>query len=231
MNWMDIVVILILLSSTFAAYKVGLVKTVLNSFSTIISLITAYILYPKVSLFLVGRGLFDKINQSVRITLNIKENLTEMTKNAQDTFINNLNIPNFLKNSLIENNTNDIYTLFNVSSIEDYITSYITNIFINIIAITLTFILTLILVKLVFTMIDAISKLPVINFTNKFLGAILGFVNGIIIIWILCILITFCYSNPSFDYITSSLESSSVSKMFYDNNLFIFMINDILKLN
>ncbi len=227
MNWTDIVVIVILLINTLIAHKVGFIRTCVNFFSTIISLLLAYNLYPNVSTFLRNKGLLNTISNSIKSTLNIKDVVEQNTLTAQTDFINSLELPKFLKSALIENNNAEVYKLFNVSNIEDYIVNYISNMCLNVISLIVTFLLVFIIIKVVAAVLDLVSKLPILNFANKTLGTVLGFIKGMIIVWILCIVVTLFYSNPTFHPIITAIDSSLIAKIFYNNNLLIFMVTKI----
>lgn len=227
MNWTDIVVIVILILNTLLAYKVGFIKTCVNFFSTIISLVLAYNLCPHISTFLRDKGLLNNISASIKSTLNIKDAVEQTTLNTQTDFINSLELPKFLKSALIENNNSEVYNFFNVSNIEDYIVNYISNMCLNVISLILTFLLVFIIIKVVAGVLDLISKLPVLNFTNKTLGAVLGFVKGMIIVWIICVVITLFYSNPTLHPIIIAIDNSLIAKMFYNNNGLIFMVTKV----
>lgn len=227
MNWADIAVIIILVLSVLVAYKIGFVKAFFNFFSTIISLVLAYTLYPVVSKWLIGIGWLEKVKDSVKTTLNLQQAVNEMTKSAQTNFINNLELPKFLKSALLENNNSEVYNLFNVTQLEDYISSYLANICINVVAMIGTFLLVIIIVKALSEILDILSKLPVLSFANRTLGAVLGLAKGVIIIWLLCTIITFFYSNPSFSPIIEAINTSTIAKIFYNNNLLILMVTKI----
>lgn len=227
MNWADIVVLVILAISILTAYKDGFVKTCFDFFSTIVSLILAYKLYPTSSAWLRSTGWFDTIKSSVESTLHIKEVVTDMTLSAQTSLINSLELPSFLKSALVENNNTEVYGVLNVSQIEDYISSYIANICINVVAMVGTFLVVLIIIKIIAGVIDLVSKLPVINFFNKTAGAILGLAKGVLIIWVVCMVITFFYSKPALQPILLAIQQSTIAKFFYNNNMLIFMVTKI----
>ncbi len=227
MNWTDIVVLIILVLSTINAYNIGFIKAFVNFFSTIISLIMAYTLYPIVSKILIKSSWFEVIKTTISQNINIQEKTQELTLNAQTTIINNLELPDFLKSMLVQNNNIEIYKLFNVTQLQDYIATYIATICINIIAMIGTFILVLIILKVLAISLDLISKLPIINSINKSIGAILGLVQGVIIIWILCSIATFFYSNPNLQPILLSIQQSAIASIFYNNNLINLMITKI----
>lgn len=227
MNWTDWTVIIILIISILTAYKVGFIKTCFDFFSTIISLVMAYKLYPIMSKFLRDSGWFDTLKLSIGTTMNIEEKTKELTLSAQNSLINNLELPNFLKSALIENNNTEVYNILNVSQIEDYISGYIANICINIISIILVFLVVFMIVKLIAGFLDLASKLPIINSINKIAGSILGLAKGVLIIWILCMVITFFYSNPALHPVLLAIQESSIAKIFYNNNWLIFMVTQI----
>lgn len=227
MNWADIVVLIILGISVLTAYKNGFVKTCFDFFSTIVSLILAYKLYPTSSAWLRSTGWFSTIKSSVESTINIKEVVSDMTLSAQTSLINSLELPNFLKTALLKNNNTEVYGMLNVSQIEDYISSYIANICINVVAMVGTFLVVLIIIKIIAGVIDLVAKLPVLNFFNKTAGAILGLAKGVIIIWIVCMVITFFYSKPALQPILLAIQQSTIAKFFYNNNMIIFMVTQI----
>lgn len=227
MNWTDILVLVIIIISTVAAYRAGFVKACFNFFSSIISLVLAYNLYPVVSKWLRDSGWFDTVKQSVSSTLNLKQNIEQLSLNAQSEFINSLDLPNFLKSALIENNNSEIYSILDVSQIDQYISGYIASMCINIIAMIGTFLIVLIIIKVLVSVLDLVAKLPVLNFANRNLGAILGFAKGLLIVWILCVVVTFFYSNPTFEPVIAAIRQSTIAKFLYENNWLIFMVNQI----
>jgi len=215
MNWLDIVIIIILVISTVVSYKLGFVKAFVNFFSTIISLVMAYKLYPILAKYIRTGAWYDSIKASIAGTLNIGQKANDLTLNAQTSLINSLKLPDFIKSSLIENNNNEVYNVLDVTHIEDYISGYIANICVNIVALIATFIIVYIVINVIATILDIASKLPILNTINKTAGGVLGIAKGILIIWILCIVITFFYTKPSFQPLFLAIENSMIAKVLY----------------
>ena len=78
------------------------------------------------------------------------------------------------------------------------------------------FIIMKLVLLILFAVINAISRLPFVNSTNKLLGGLLGVVNIMFVIYALCAAITLMTDNEE---ILGIINSSYVIKHFYDNNI------------
>ena len=226
MNWFDLLVIAILVVSIFIAYKSGFVRTVCDFCSTIVSLVLTYKLYPITASIFKNLKWFEKIQTALEENLKLSQNAEKLSENMQNSIINDLELPQFLKNILIENNTMQT-ELINTSQLEEYISSYVANICLNAAAVLVTFIILVIAIKVAINLLDLVAKLPILNFLNKTAGIAIGFLRGAIIIWIICFAIMIFYSNPNFQNIVYTVENSVIGKLFYDNNLLVFMITKV----
>lgn len=154
---------------------------------------------------------------------------SEPNRNQQIDIINNLGISDTLKNSLIENNNTDIKNDMGVTGFYDYITKYITYRIVNLIAYILTFVfIGLIFAIITYTLKFAV-KLPVINGLNKIGGAALGFVEAIIIIWILFAVIDNLPAYPVCVSITNQIKENGLLTFIYEKNVIIHMLESLKK--
>lgn len=227
MNWVDIVVILILAICIVGSYKLGFVKAFINFFSTIISLILSYKLYPLSAKFIRDSAWYESMKKSIAATLKLQDKANDLTLSAQTSLINSLNLPDFIKSSLIENNNAEVYNVLDVSHIEEYISGYIANICVNIVALIATFVLVSVLLAVITMLLDLASKLPGLKTINKTAGGLLGIAKGVLVIWILCIIVTFFYAKPSFQPLFLAINHSTIAKAFYENNWIMFMVTKI----
>ena len=61
----------------------------------------------------------------------------------------------------IENNNYEVYNIFNVDTLSDYVASYLANVALNIIAVAATFLLVFLLIRLIGFALEIVAKLPV----------------------------------------------------------------------
>jgi uncharacterized membrane protein required for colicin V production len=187
----------------------------------------AYNIYPILAKYIRASSWYTGFKKSIAVTLNIGGKANDLTLSAQTAFINSLNLPKFIKSSLIENNNSEVYNVLGISRIEDYISGYIANMCVNIIALIATFIVVSILIAAIAFFLDIAAKLPGLKSINEAAGAVLGVVKGVLIIWILCIIATFFYAKPNFQPLFLAIENSVIAKAFYENNWIMFMVTKI----
>lgn len=232
MNWLLIAVIAFLIVYVIRGYSNGLIKTVFSIFAVVIALILAVTISPYVSKALQSNEkVFGMVNDKVSIAvLEKSEKTKEENKDAGQTeIINQLPFPQGLKNALVENNNSEVYKIFNVESFEAYISNYITCIILNAISFMIVFLLAVIIVKIVANILDVISKLPLINGINKLGGLIIGFVHGLIVLWVLCIVLTVFSSTDVAGILFGYMNESRFLSAIYDNNLLLNIITNIAK--
>ncbi len=224
----DFIVIAIIMLFVYIFYKKGAVKAIFGFLSSIVSIFAAKLLYPVVSIFLMDSALFDNIKNAV--FKYISENtLNAETLKTQTDAINNLGFPDFIVKALIENNNSEIYNILDASGIGDYIAKFIAGILINIISWLIVFVIVFLAIRLVGRALNIIKKLPVIHTADKLLGAVLGCAQAVFLIWILMALATLFYAKPENREFIDSISSSPISGWFYENNLILNMITDIIK--
>ena len=217
MNFFDIFVLFIILFFTIKAYRLGFVLSCLEFLSSFFSIIISYILQDSIISFIKTSILYDNIRISISRFLDM--NLLNFDIQYS---ITEISLPNFLKEILIDN------SLVN-SNLKEYLVDFISNITISIISFIITFILIKFLIRILFNFFDIISKFPVINFINKFIGIIFGILQSFIFIWIIFIFLTFFSFNSRFKDFFYLLEQSHIASFFYNNNLLIFILLRIFK--
>lgn len=227
-NLVDIIVIMILFINGLGGYKRGFIITVFRLTTLIITVLLTYKLYPAISAFIRNStGLYETLKNSISGSINLDGVTNQLLASQGTEHINTLQLPNFIKDSLIENNNYEIYDILKVDNLKDYIAGYLANICINVIAAIGVFILIFIVLKIVESVLDMITRLPILKSINRMFGLGLGLCIGCIMIWVLCTCVTFFYANPKFDNISQLIETSKIAKRFYYNN---FILDTIVNL-
>ncbi len=231
MSWLDIVVIGIIGLNAFISYQRGFIKTLFKFVSLIVSVMVTMYVYPYVSQFLIhNTGVYATIKDWIIGLLKLEgASETAQTTGDQINFIGGLQIPEAFKHILVTNNNSEIYNLLDVNNLGDYIGGMVATLIINIIAFLGVFIIVSILMKVVISLVDLVSKLPVLNQINKLGGLVIGAIIGVIVVWFLGLVISMLSANPSVANVYETLQVSEVAKFFYDNNLLMKVVTNISK--
>jgi len=181
MNALDFAILAIIALSAYFGYKKGLIRTVYRLVSFFIAIFIARRLYPYVARALHQTTLFAIIEERIAVALNL-EGMRGLY------IIDDLPIPRFMQTMLHNNNTPDMFELLQVDTIENYVSSFFANMVLNGIAALAVFALTLIVLAVIGYALDLVSRLPVINFVNRFCGLLFGFIISVAVIW-LCLIV------------------------------------------
>lgn len=220
MNILDWIVIAILGGSVFVGYQKGLIKTLFDFISMIVAFVLTYLLYPTVSMFLYqNTNLHSKIAMKVQEALQFDKLLMgAVDKESQINSIGAMGIPRNLKESLIQNNNDEVFRLLGVDSFEEYVSHYIATTTMNLLVIVILFITIMVLLAVVVRILDLIAKLPVLKEANKGVGGFIGFISGMIVISLLMMVISSIITLQENKTLLDLVENGSISKWIYENN-------------
>jgi uncharacterized membrane protein required for colicin V production len=183
--WIGIISIGIIVVSTILGYCSGLIKTIWSVASIIIALMLSITLNP-----IVATVLQDTLNADSYLESVVNEKISDiadgisletMTKQQEENYIQDLEIPEFLKNTLIEENTESIYNALGISSFKDYLVEKIVDFIIQILGYIIVFVLVFLLLRILGIVLNGLSKLPIIHGVNKITGGILGLLRGMLL--------------------------------------------------
>ena len=198
----DIILVLIVVFCTYLGKKKGLIRTVFNTVSYIASIILAAIIYRPIKAIVLNSFVADKINTSVNLKISgVMQSGTE-------------ELPDFLKGIVGKSAENF------ASALADTLTSAA----VFIICVVLIFVVIKIFLAFSDKITKIIKKLPLIGGCDRLLGTVFGFVNGILIVDIVLFLGTLILTGEPYKIFMSAVNSSYITKFFYDNNLLMALV-------
>ncbi len=226
MNGVLILVIGILAVMTFLGFKKGLIKMVLSMISLIVTIIAVSIVTPIISdLIKDNTSVMATIEAAVDESLEIDD---EVLDNVQLDVIDNLEIPDVIKNLIKDNETIEKYKEMGIESFNTYVVKLVANTIFNVIVFVVSFIIVFIAVRIVFAAINLISKLPVIHQVNTLAGTVVGFVEGVIIVWIFFAVVTMFGSTEFGMDVFAQINGNAFLSFVYNNNLIMkYLVNII----
>ena len=221
---LDIIVIGMVILPAWKGYRKGFIYAALGFLPLVAAFLGARLFSPVCSKWLRTTGLFSFFQERVYNGLHLQNLTSHTAEQSQTEIIQQLEIPDFLKGSLLENNNAVVHSLFQTEQIQDYIASYIANICLNVISVVLVAMVVYIGMRLFLGALNIVASLPVISTVNRVCGLLIGGMKGVCVIWFVGILLSFFYSNETFRQFFLTLEKSYVAQFLYQHNLLLLFV-------
>ena len=129
-----------------------------------------------------------------------------------------MSLPTFLSNSIEQ-------TMLQMSEIKnnvmEVITDSITLLIMRIIAMLLVFVIVRILVFLAMKFLESLFGLPGLKTINKVLGGIIGVINALLAVYIICGGVSLLVPTDKLSIVSQTIEQTMLLKYFYNNNLLL----------
>ena len=190
MNWLFWVVVVFLGYHVIDGLRRGFIRKAVSAVSLVITLVLVTYLTPQITTFIQDHtSIHEKLSEKCSEIL-LNSNYNESLKTDQVLIIEDLELPENIKEMLLENNNTESYDLLQVSGFHEYIGAYVANLIINALAYLLSFILIWTALQLLLMALDVVTKLPILRGLNQLAGGALGIVYGVALVWIAFLLVT-----------------------------------------
>lgn len=137
---------------------------------------------------------------------------------AQHRFIEEMPLPDVLKELLIENNNDEVYQLLGVDEFAEYIGNYLANVIVNLIGFVILFVVIYIMLKLLAGALNLVAKLPVLSGINQIAGALLGGLEGLFFLWLASLPVTAFSASSWASAVLEQIEASPWLSFLYHYN-------------
>ena len=220
-QWLPIAVGVFLVSMMLYGHYRGFLRQCVSVGALIITIMAVRYATPYVTGFLQEN---TQIRQSVAQMMVQATGIDGLQEEQEDMpalqriAIENLKLPQSMKDALIENNNSEVYQLLGVDRFIEYVSTYLAGMLINAIVSVLMFLATFILIQLLVRWLDLIARLPILSGMNKIAGALLGGVQGLIFLWILCLVLTACSGTSWGMTLIHQVEASKWLSFLYEHN-------------
>ena len=212
----DLIIIVIMVSSIFVGLKKGLISCIIDIAAVIVALILAILLCRPITNVVIENTNFDE-SLATTISQNIPLSDTDFKVEA------NTNLPEGIVdyiNSITENVNTSKEEAFNAIGVE--IASGIISV--------IVFIAIFVIVRIILTLIKVVSKIidkiPLLSQVNKVGGAVLGAIEGAIIIYVIFAAVSMIAPVISDTNLLELINSSNIGSIMYNNNL---VLNSMFK--
>lgn len=197
----DIILIIIILISTFLGYKKGLVKLGAKLFAGILAIIITLILFRPVSNMIIKNTALDEKLENI-IVNKTEDAIDENSKVSDNKYIQGAadNATNQVKEEILPEQAKNI----SISII-------------NIMSAIILFIVVKIILSIIISLADAVANLPILKQFNEVGGILYGLIRGILIICILILLAgVFNKVNPNNNF-SKEISNTYLTKIIYEN--------------
>lgn len=231
-NWVEIVVAVYLLGMILYGHYKGFIRLAVSMAALIVTLIIVHVAMPKVTVFIkentpVYSWIVEHTKNTMESAIGIEDDIQMPAKQRQA--IENLPLPQDVKEMLLENNNSQMYEILGVNAFIEYIGNYLANMILNWGGYVIMFFAVYIFLRIVMKWLDIMAKLPVLSGMNQIAGAILGGVQGLFFLWLMSLLLTACASASWATAILRQVEASAWLSFLYDYNLLSKLALGILK--
>lgn len=230
-NWLSVGTAVFLLAMVLYGHYRGFLRIVVSLVALIVTLVIVRMGTPYVTSFLLqNTGVRDAMERSLLSIAGAAEipEVNIQLPAGQRSLIEQLNLPEQMKEALIENNNNEVYRLLGVDAFIDYIGTYLTSMALNIVCSIVLFLVVYIGIRLLMHWLDLLARLPILSGMNQIAGAILGGVQGLLIVWGLCLIVMICSTTDWGKVVIGQIEASPWLLFLYRNNIFNWLVVGVL---
>lgn len=231
-NWLPIVTGVYLVIMILYGHYRGFIRLAVSLVALVAALVIVNLSMPAVTTFLkentqIHKSLQDSMKEASGLEYagGDDEELPAM----QRAIIENLNLPQQMKDALIENNNHEIYQMLGVEAFTDYVGNYLADMILNTIGFIIMFVIVYFILQLLMRWLDILARLPLLSGINKVAGALLGGVEGLIFLWIICLVITACAGTSWGMSLIKQIESSNWLSFVYNNNILNLLIKGVVR--
>lgn len=193
----DIIILVFILLSAIGGYRKGLISLGIHLFAFVLALLISSVLYRPIGNIIINT---TQVDETIQATIQ---------KNAE-TMVNTKGFENDLTKSLVESAENGM--LPEVSKELAYNIVYLGTMIV-------LFLVLRVCLMLVNTVVNAISKLPVLDQVNKLGGAAYGVVRGIIITYAVLLIISLGIAINPTTKLAQMINDTYLAKTMMENNI------------
>ncbi len=143
--------------------------------------------------------------------------------------IESLNLPQSVKDMLIENNNSEVYGLLGVSQFVEYVGACLADMILSWACTIIMFLVTWILIHMMVRWLNLIARLPIIHGLNKIAGTFLGLAQGLILLWVGALFLNLFSATPTGMELLAQVEASPWLSFLYHYNMLDFVIQGVLR--
>ncbi len=228
-HWLSLGVGVFLLAMVLYGHYKGFLRLIITFLALVMSVIVVQFAMPKVTEYLQNNTeVYKTFGESLLKMTDAESVMEDQYPSQQRDIIEQLKIPEQMKEALLENNNREIYKILRVEEFLDYVGTCLAGMIINLIGSALLFILVYIALRFLIHWLDLLARLPILHGMNQIAGAVLGGIQGLLMIWFFFWIIQICSEKSWTEMLLLQIKDSLWLTFLYENNLFNWIFIRIL---
>lgn len=150
--------------------------------------------------------------------------LGNLTRIEQTELIENLPLPEFLQDILLDYNNEEGYQGLGVSTFQDYLVGFIATGILNVAAFLVSVLIVHLLLWLSISALSILTNLPVIRVVNRVAGLGLGLLQALLVLWLAFLILSLVSGTGIGMQLMKMVESSNWLNWLYQSNLFLEIV-------
>lgn len=214
---------LVFVLSVYSGYRRGFVKIMMSLVASLVAFLIALILVNPVSMVVKNSAMYENLKTNVSET--ICEGLKQNGYETADDLATGIKLPDViaekLAGSVVSELTSDFDELIQIDTetVVNTMVERVSSFILELVVFLCMFVLAYIVVRVIILVADLVTKLPGLNLINHTAGAILGGVQGILLVWVACLILTVFASSSLGSDILAIVSKNEVLSWIYSNNL------------
>ncbi len=224
MNWLEILIIALIAIMALIGYGKGFIKMIVGLVAMVIALCATAVLAPMLSDYINNETqLRQQIASSLEeyLTEQIGEQLEQSTEAAQQAAVENLMLPETVRDALLKNNTLESYQALGVSTFSEYVSNFVAKTGIVAIAYLIVFLVLYIVLRIVFKLLNVVTLLPFLKGVNRLAGALLGLFHALVYVWVFFCIATALLNTGWGMSVMAMIDESVFLSMLYRSNIIL----------
>lgn len=229
MNLMLLSATAVVLICVLVGLRRGLIKSAVSAVGIVGAIVLANICNPYVGDFLCKHTeIRNVVHNKIENNLGLEDAQDRLSVYEQEDYIEKLNLPEIVKDYIRSGDKKNPGGKDNTEKYLDYVTDYLTDMVMNGIAYILTVVIIAIVLLIALGISNILSGVPVIGGIDRAGGAVFGLAQGILIVWLAMLVITFLSAFPWGNQMMSMIDENDVLSYVYKKNIFLKIVVDIL---
>lgn len=206
----------------------GLIKTALNIAAIFICILLAWVLYDNLAIKILAiNNLVENISyysesrdmlDSIQL---VYTDVSTLTPDSLTALLSTINLPHPLENLLTQNVNILAFSSLGYTTMGDYLTMTIVHMSVGIVSFLLIFFSSRLILAFFINMLDYTIKLPVLRHFDSVAGGALGFISGVIVVFIVFSVAPVILAFLPFENLRLMVEESQLGLFFYQGNFII----------
>lgn len=209
------VAVAVLVLAAWRGYRLGIIKMLLYVAVLLITMVLSGILVCPAA---------EMVKNNTSLYANIEEAVADMIEDHEVTNIEaamNLPFPEYMLEEIQQAMEVD-------STVADVAAEVIASQIFNAIVYICLNILIYVILRIIVSALGIVAQLPVIKEVNKLAGFAVGVLEGIVILWLLCLLLQACGSEEWAQDMFVQINNSDFLSWIYNHNLLVGFIKNIV---